>query len=451
MLDAGYVEEHLEHAYALTGHGTQGGTVERAIVVGEPEDFSRNWGYTALSRARDTTHVMLIAQRATHAGREEIAPGEELDRSTEQTLDVLARRLRDPEEEDLALEQLERAADDLDVDVDHDRTPVIAVTQDPEAGAERNATDIAETATPGTTTGAVRDQMRRDQIDVADPLAAERRALGPDRAERMPALTDAGHRWLTGLPDTELAAIRDAHAHAPRRLDRAAAMQAKGADLAIQTSARARDQAAEEADRLRAQLAATGRVQRSKRQRLEQTIRAREASHAAHHHELDQHLTIHENLRAEGRHPDQWLEHHATDAVQSAAAEKELAVRRELALQDAAERAVTAPPEHVLELVGTRPAPGAGRDRWDELARGLERHRLATQLTVTQDVPLGPDLATAPPENASDAERDLGAYARERERLATRVREWRAEQRLEPHHAIPQATVALGPDSGLDR
>ena len=45
--------QHLQHAYAITGHGIQGGTIEAATVVGQPGDFSRNWSYTALSRARE--------------------------------------------------------------------------------------------------------------------------------------------------------------------------------------------------------------------------------------------------------------------------------------------------------------------------------------------------------------------------------------------------------------
>ena len=50
-LDANYGAELLEHAYALTAHTIQGGTVERAGVVGRPAVFTRNWSYTALSRA----------------------------------------------------------------------------------------------------------------------------------------------------------------------------------------------------------------------------------------------------------------------------------------------------------------------------------------------------------------------------------------------------------------
>ena len=56
-LPADYVAEHLEHAYALTGHGMQGGTVEWAGVVAEPRDLTRGWSYTALSRARATTRL----------------------------------------------------------------------------------------------------------------------------------------------------------------------------------------------------------------------------------------------------------------------------------------------------------------------------------------------------------------------------------------------------------
>jgi hypothetical protein len=52
-LDAPYVAEHLEHAYALSAHTIQGGTVDWAGVVGHPDDFTRNWSYTR-SRAHAT-------------------------------------------------------------------------------------------------------------------------------------------------------------------------------------------------------------------------------------------------------------------------------------------------------------------------------------------------------------------------------------------------------------
>ena len=68
-LDARYVAEHVEHAYALTGHGTQGGTVRWAAVVGAPEDFSQNWAYTALSRAREPTLALRARPASPAAGR----------------------------------------------------------------------------------------------------------------------------------------------------------------------------------------------------------------------------------------------------------------------------------------------------------------------------------------------------------------------------------------------
>ena len=74
-LDAAYVAQHLEHAYALTAHTMQGGTVEWAGVVGHPDDFTRNWSYTALSRARDATEIFLIDTPTEHQlDRAEIAP-----------------------------------------------------------------------------------------------------------------------------------------------------------------------------------------------------------------------------------------------------------------------------------------------------------------------------------------------------------------------------------------
>lgn len=62
VLDAGYAAAHVEPAYALTGHGAQGATLRWAGVIGRPEEFTREWAYTALSRARDTTTLHLIAE-----------------------------------------------------------------------------------------------------------------------------------------------------------------------------------------------------------------------------------------------------------------------------------------------------------------------------------------------------------------------------------------------------
>lgn len=63
-LDHRYVADHLQHAYALTAHGAQGGTFQWAGVIGRAEEFTREWSYTALSRARTQTMIHLVAEPA---------------------------------------------------------------------------------------------------------------------------------------------------------------------------------------------------------------------------------------------------------------------------------------------------------------------------------------------------------------------------------------------------
>lgn len=59
-LKAGYAE----HAYAITGHASQGVTLEHALVVTRPEDHSREWTYTAASRARGETRHLVVDDQA---------------------------------------------------------------------------------------------------------------------------------------------------------------------------------------------------------------------------------------------------------------------------------------------------------------------------------------------------------------------------------------------------
>jgi hypothetical protein len=59
-LTSGYVEAgHVRHGYALTGHSSQGVTVERAFVLGKGEARLQEWGYVALSRAREETKLYI--------------------------------------------------------------------------------------------------------------------------------------------------------------------------------------------------------------------------------------------------------------------------------------------------------------------------------------------------------------------------------------------------------
>jgi hypothetical protein len=104
-LDVAYVADHLEHAYALTGHGAQGATVDWAVVVGRPSELSREWAYTALSRARHNTRIDLISEPARpDSARADYAP-EPTPPRPEESLGLLAASMKRSATEPLALEQ----------------------------------------------------------------------------------------------------------------------------------------------------------------------------------------------------------------------------------------------------------------------------------------------------------------------------------------------------------
>jgi hypothetical protein len=54
---------HVHHAYALTGHRAQGITVDRAFVLATGDGRTQEWGYVALSRAREQTRVYITDQQ----------------------------------------------------------------------------------------------------------------------------------------------------------------------------------------------------------------------------------------------------------------------------------------------------------------------------------------------------------------------------------------------------
>jgi conjugative relaxase-like TrwC/TraI family protein len=73
-VDGGYVEAgHVRHGYALTGHATQGLTVDRAFVLAREGGAQQEWAYVAASRARDRTEVYLAADPAASIDRVEAA------------------------------------------------------------------------------------------------------------------------------------------------------------------------------------------------------------------------------------------------------------------------------------------------------------------------------------------------------------------------------------------
>jgi conjugative relaxase-like TrwC/TraI family protein len=449
QLDRGYVEEHLEHAYALTGHGTQGGTLERTVVVGRPEEFSLNWGYTALSRAREQTEVYLVAERRPPPGREELAPGEDLSRSREQAIAVMAASLRRPDVEDLAIEQLAAAETGGEVELD-DRTPV-AQPMAQEAAADRleadaarepaHARDVADDARP----------VERETVRVPDPLEAQRRALGPNRAGRLPEPTSTGRGWLAGRSEEELAALCAEHAAAVERLDVAGALEAARLQAAWAAAAESREAAHARLAELRAQRDALGPLRRRERRDLDQAIATQQRVVDRSAQELQRFEREEQALRTAGRHPDAWLERDGHDAVTWAEASRERAIRRELAAREAEQRAVSDPPAHVLDALGARPDAAADRARWDQLARALERHRITHDVDVAREGALGTEPTAARPGRQDTREEGLDRFRRDRRDLAERVQAFRADRGLEHLAAeLGREIDSPGPEGGFE-
>jgi conjugative relaxase-like TrwC/TraI family protein len=134
QLDASYIAEHLEHAYAVTGHGGQGATVEWAAVIGRPSEFTREWAYTALTRARCQTQLHVIAEaKAEQRERERYAPPEP-QRSATEALETLGASMRRREAERLAIDMVEPP--DLTA-AERPATPRVSLGELQEAGAEQ--------------------------------------------------------------------------------------------------------------------------------------------------------------------------------------------------------------------------------------------------------------------------------------------------------------------------
>jgi conjugative relaxase-like TrwC/TraI family protein len=88
---------HVSYGYALTGHKTQGLTVERAFVLADDRRALKEWGYVALTRARTETRLYTIEEQFDpDASPHRI----EADRPVDRLADALSR----PAAETLALD-----------------------------------------------------------------------------------------------------------------------------------------------------------------------------------------------------------------------------------------------------------------------------------------------------------------------------------------------------------
>jgi hypothetical protein len=175
-LPAAYVQEHVEHAYALTGHGMQGGTVQSAIVLASPHDLSAGWSYTALSRARGETRLLVYEDKFDQ-GRGEFAPPEQIEKASR--AERVERRMSERDDEDLAIEQLPTPTEEHDgTGRAADPDLAIARTLQHEPHQEHAATRAEPNQPPPPTPARLRELRERIK-----ELQAQLHALTPEHGE----------------------------------------------------------------------------------------------------------------------------------------------------------------------------------------------------------------------------------------------------------------------------
>ena len=170
VLEPGYVAKHLQHAYALTAHTLQGASVEWAGVVGHPEDFTRNWSYTALSRARQPIEVFLIdTPTERELDRTDIAPHQPAELRDERTpLERLEATMRRRDDEDLALDRIDSLPTAPRGDINFSPTSGSAdsETDPPSRSVDELRSELAQ----------LRERIARQPDPITDQLQAARHA-----------------------------------------------------------------------------------------------------------------------------------------------------------------------------------------------------------------------------------------------------------------------------------
>ena len=233
-LPASYVADHVEHAYCLTGHGMQGGTVERAVVVASPQDLTRGWSYSALSRARGTTRLLIADTDRHQAERAEHAPDDvQPEQSRSAVMARAARRMLVRDDEDLAIEQLPAAGHEDDRVLAAHRAAVSPVSQENPAGrAEpiepapslKRLTELRERISRLQLTLGALPTKPLQRIDELDARARDLAARRSDHQEQLARLEPPARRF---------GRVRDPDAEARQFLHNAIEMDDRAlADLA---------------------------------------------------------------------------------------------------------------------------------------------------------------------------------------------------------------------------
>ncbi len=366
-LPAAYVAEHLEHAYALTGHGMQGGTVERAVVLASPRDLTAGWSYTALSRARGVTRL-LIYERQPAEGRGEFAPTEHTPRAAQgNLLAQVHRHMLERDDEDLAVEQLPAAGRADDPELDGARAL-------PGGPAQERAAARAEPTRPAASGSRLRELRGR-----VEQLSTQLQALSTRDLQRIDDLDARAVRLAT---QHERLAARLARLSEPTR-------RRFGGEQDPDAIARARLTSALEAHErdLAAGLAQRAELERKLGNPAEMRVERDGLEHA-----ISQAAKEHRDLRKE-------LAEHEVDNpspwVRASFGERPNGSRPREAWEKAVRQAAHYRLDHDVidpgSALGPPPEQREGQREWERASRAIARdaRRLGRDIDIERDVDLG--------------------------------------------------------------
>ncbi len=370
-LPAAYVAEHVEHAYSLTGHGMQGGTVQSAIVVASPRDLTAGWSYTALSRARETTRL-LVYDDDLERERSEFAPTDQTPTATRgKLLERVQRRMLERDDEDLAIEQLPGAGRAADPDLARAQTHAADPPQE-------HAAARAEPTLPVTASTArlreLRERVEQLEAQLASlPTRQLQRIEDLDaRARTLTTQREQLTRRLASLPEPHRRLGREQDPHAIERAHLAGALQANEREL---------DTALTQRDRLERELGDPVEA-RAEREGLEHAITQATREHTVLRNQL---------AERELQTPGGWVKATFGDRPDRPAQREawENGVRH--AARYRAQYDITDP----TDALGPRPEQRGGQQRdWDRAHEAVERadRRLGREVSPERDIDLGVGL-----------------------------------------------------------
>jgi conjugative relaxase-like TrwC/TraI family protein len=401
--------------YAMHSFPAQGATLRGTAALGGHWSQAKKETYVGDTRA--------VYRHTVHVARTDLgADGNDQDRVAR-----YAQRIASSRERYASIRHAADPSQSIAVALPAERELPRFTAIEPEASLPEPAASVeaerAQPPLPHVSADATRDQAPPpDRVEAVDPVAPLRGMLGPERSEALAQRVQQHDQEAAQSSDSALAQTRREAAPALAALDGAGAYEAARLQQAADHARLREQQVTSRARELEQQAEQLGWRQRRERDQLLAEARVQRQLGAGANRDLIDTQAAVQRLRDQGRHPDDWLDRHAAGAAAGLAAERELAARREQHIHAQAENAVEQPGPHIRDSIGERPQqPGEQRERWEQLARDLEQHRLRHEIDVDQDTALGPEQQPG----------RGGTYQHDRRQLARRVEQIRADQGLQ--------------------